>query len=239
MEFRSQELVKWYGRRCAVNGVSLGLSRGEIVGLLGMNGAGKTTSFHLMLGLTRPNGGRVFLDEEEISSLPLHRRARRGLAYLPQEACVFRHLTVEGNLMAVLQVLPLTPEEREARREKLLEELAISHLRRQPAAVLSGGERRRVEIARALASRPSFLLLDEPFTGVDPISVAEIQEIIIHLRSQEIGILLTDHNVRETLAITDRSYIIHEGKILTAGTSAELVDDPLARQFYFGERFRM
>jgi lipopolysaccharide export system ATP-binding protein len=238
-QLQARDLVKWYGKRCAVDGVSLAFGRGEVVGLLGPNGAGKTTSFYLMLGLTRPNGGQVFLDGVEITPLPLHRRARLGLAYLPQEACIFRHLSVEDNLLAVLEASLLGARERRTRKDELLEELAISPFARQPASVLSGGERRRVEIARALATQPSFLLLDEPFTGVDPIAVAELQEIILRLRSRDIGILLTDHNVRDTLAITDRSYIIHQGKILTAGASAELLDDPLARQFYLGERFRM
>ena len=239
MEFQAEGLAKWYGKHLAVDGVTLGLNRGEIVGLLGVNGAGKTTTFYMMLGLTRPNAGRVFLDGKEINALPLHRRAELGIGYLAQEPSIFRHLSVEGNLVAVLEALPLSRQERKARLEKLLEDLAITHLRRLPAVVLSGGERRRVEVARALASQPSFILLDEPFTGVDPISVAELQEIITHLRSREIGILLTDHNVRETLEITDRSYIIHQGKILTFGSSAELVNDPLARQFYLGARFRM
>jgi len=231
-------LVKSYRRR-VVDGLSLEVGKGEIVGLLGPNGAGKTTTFYMLLGLVKPEAGRVSLNGEEITPLPMHRRARLGLGYLPQEACVFRKLSVEQNLLAVLELLPLSAGEREERLEALLGEFHLESLRTLSGRVLSGGERRRVEIARALATRPSFILLDEPFTGVDPIAVADLQDLILHLRSQEIGILLTDHNVRETLAITDRAYIIHQGRVLTSGPSASLPEDPVAREFYLGERFSM
>ncbi len=231
--------MKSYHHRRVVEGVSIEVGKGEIVGLLGPNGAGKTTTFYMLLGLVRPQTGRVCLNGEEITALPMHRRARMGLGYLPQETSVFRRLSVEQNLRAVLELLPLCAEERKERVETLLEEYGLGAVRRLAGQVLSGGERRRVEIARALATRPSFVLLDEPFTGVDPIAVAELQDLILHLRSQDIGILVTDHNVRETLAITDRAYIIHQGKILTSGLSAALPDDPVARKFYLGERFSM
>ena len=232
-------LVKSYHRRRVVDGVSVEVAKGEIVGLLGLNGAGKTTTFYMLLGLVQPEAGQVFIDGREITSLTMHLRARLGIGYLPQEACIFRKLTVEQNLMAVLELLPISAEERRERVEALLAEFGVAHLRTAPGGVLSGGERRRVEIARALATHPSFILLDEPFTGVDPIAIADIQDLILHLRSQEIGILLTDHNVRETLAITDRAYIIYQGKILTSGPSASLPEDPIAREYYLGERFNI
>jgi lipopolysaccharide export system ATP-binding protein len=232
-------LVKSYHRRRVVDGVSVEVAKGEIVGLLGLNGAGKTTTFYMLLGLVQPEAGQVFIDGREITSLTMHLRARLGIGYLPQEACIFRKLTVEQNLMAVLELLPISAEERRERVEALLAEFGVAHLRAVPGGVLSGGERRRVEIARALATHPSFILLDEPFTGVDPIAIADIQDLILHLRSQEIGILLTDHNVRETLAITDRAYIIYQGKILTSGPSASLPNDPVAREYYLGERFNI
>jgi len=232
-------LVKSYHRRRVVDGVSVEVAKGEIVGLLGLNGAGKTTTFYMLLGLVRPEAGQVFIDGREITSLTMHLRARLGIGYLPQEACIFRKLTVEQNLLAVLELLPISAAERRERVEALLAEFGVAHLRAVPGGVLSGGERRRVEIARALATHPSFILLDEPFTGVDPIAIADIQDLILHLRSQEIGILLTDHNVRETLAITDRAYIIYQGKILTSGPSAALPEDPVAREYYLGERFNI
>lgn len=236
---RGRDLVKRYGKLTAVDGVSVEVSEGEIVGLLGPNGAGKTTTFYLMLGVVRPTRGQVLLDRQDLTPLPLYRRAHLGLSYLPQEPSVFRGLTAEANIRAILEMLPISPQERQHRLRGLLAELHLEQVADRPARVLSGGERRRVEIARALAPGPRFLLLDEPFTGVDPIAVAEIQEIITHLRQRrEMGILLTDHAVREALAICDRAYIIHQGRILTHGPAAQLPDDALARQFYLGERFR-
>jgi len=239
MGLLAQGLVKRYGRRSVVNGVDLGVSPGETVGLLGPNGAGKTTTFYMMVGLIRANGGRVLLEDEDITRTWMHERARRGIGYLPQENCAFRHLSVEDNIRAVLEWMPLSAEERETRFEELMAEFRLETVRHSPAGVVSGGERRRTEIARALATAPKYLLLDEPFTGIDPIAVAELQDIINELRSRNMGMIITDHNVRETLKITDRSYIIHEGKILTSGTSEELLEDPVARRFYLGDRFQM
>jgi len=239
MGLLAQGLVKRYGRRSVVNGVDLGVSPGETVGLLGPNGAGKTTTFYMMVGLIRANGGRVLLEDEDITRTWMHDRARRGIGYLPQENCAFRHLSVEDNIRAVLEWMPLSAEERETRFEELMAEFRLETVRHSPAGVVSGGERRRTEIARALATAPKYLLLDEPFTGIDPIAVAELQDIINELRSRNMGMIITDHNVRETLKITDRSYIIHEGKILTSGTSEELLEDPVARRFYLGDRFQM
>ncbi|HUU53979.1 MAG TPA: LPS export ABC transporter ATP-binding protein, partial [Armatimonadota bacterium] len=210
----AQGLVKRYGRRSVVNGVDLAVGPGETVGLLGPNGAGKTTTFYMMVGLIRANGGRVLLEDEDITRTWMHERARRGIGYLPQENCAFRHLSVEDNIRAVLEWMPLSGEERETRFEELMAEFRLETVRHSPAGVVSGGERRRTEIARALATAPKYLLLDEPFTGIDPIAVAELQDIINELRSRNMGMIITDHNVRETLKITDRSYIIHEGKIL-------------------------
>lgn len=235
----AQGLVKRYGRRSVVNGVDLAVGPGETVGLLGPNGAGKTTTFYMMVGLIRANGGRVLLEDEDITRMWMHDRARRGIGYLPQENCAFRHLSVEDNIRAVLEWMPLSAEEREKRFEELMGEFRLETVRHSPAGVVSGGERRRTEIARALATAPKYLLLDEPFTGIDPIAVAELQDIINELRSRDMGMIITDHNVRETLKITDRSYIIHEGKILTSGTSEELLEDPVARRFYLGDRFQM
>jgi lipopolysaccharide export system ATP-binding protein len=237
--FSAQGLVKRYGPRAVVDGVDLQVSRGETIGLLGPNGAGKTTTFYLMVGLVRPNGGNVTLEGEEITRMWMHDRARRGIGYLPQENCAFRNLSVEDNIQAVLEWMPLSEDERNERLERLIAEFHLEAVRQSPAGVVSGGERRRTEIARALATEPKYLLLDEPFTGIDPIAVAELQDIIGQLRSLDIGIIITDHNVRETLAITDRSYIIHQGKILTSGTSDELLEDDVARRFYLGDRFRM
>jgi len=235
----AQGLVKRYGRRSVVNGVDLAVGPGETVGLLGPNGAGKTTTFYMMVGLIRANGGRVLLEDEDITRTWMHERARRGIGYLPQENCAFRHLSVEDNIRAVLEWMPLSAEAREKRFEELMGEFRLETVRHSPAGVVSGGERRRTEIARALATAPKYLLLDEPFTGIDPIAVAELQDIINELRSRDMGMIITDHNVRETLEITDRSYIIHEGKILTSGTSEELLEDPVARRFYLGDRFQM
>jgi lipopolysaccharide export system ATP-binding protein len=239
MSLVAHDLVKRYRNRTVVDGVHIEVEPGETVGLLGPNGAGKTTTFYMTVGLVSPNSGQVSLDAEDVTRMPMHRRARRGLGYLAQENSAFRHLTVEQNIAAILEWLPLSAEARRARLETLIEEFRLETVRHAPAGVVSGGERRRTEIARALAREPRYLLLDEPFTGIDPIAVAELQDIIAALRAKEMGMIITDHNVRETLRITDRSYIIYEGKILTSGTSAELLDDPVARRFYLGDRFQM
>jgi lipopolysaccharide export system ATP-binding protein len=236
---RGEDLVKVYGRRRVVDGVNLELGPGEVVGLLGPNGAGKTTTFYMIVGMIRPDKGRVYLGDEPIHKLPMYRRARRGIGYLSQEASVFRRLTVEQNLMAILEGLPINKAERRTRMERLLEELRITHLRKSLGHQLSGGERRRVEIARALTTEPRYMLLDEPFAGIDPIAVNDVQEIIAQLKRMGLGVLITDHNVRETLEITDRSYILHEGKIILSGTAEVLVNDPVARQVYLGERFNL
>ncbi len=230
-------LVKSYRRRQVVAGVSFHVQAGEIVGLLGPNGAGKTTSFRMTVGLTKPDAGEVWLEGRECSRLPMFRRARLGMGYLPQEPSVFRRMTVRDNLLAVLEAMPFSRRERLVRAEALLDELDLSHLTSNLAETLSGGERRRLEISRALASEPSILLLDEPFAGVDPIAVEEIQELIRRLRARDIGILITDHNVRETLQSTDRAYIIHQGSILREGTAEELVGDPRVREVYLGHSF--
>jgi len=236
---RAEGLVKRYGRRTVVDGVTLTLRPGEVVGLLGPNGAGKTTSFYMIVGLVRPNAGEVYLGDRRITYLPVHLRARAGIHYLAQEPSVFRKLTVAENLDLILEQQGLRKAERDRRVEALLEEFRLGHLRHQPAYTLSGGERRRVEIARALAIRPRFLLLDEPFTGVDPKSIEDIQDMIAYLRGQGIGILISDHNVRDTLTITDRALILYEGRVLLEGTSEELLHSEEARRFYLGERFRM
>lgn len=236
----ARELVKSFRRRRVVDQVTFEVGAGEIVGLLGPNGAGKTTSFRMVLGIVRPDAGAVFLRDENLTRLPIYRRARRGIAYLPQEPSVFRRMTAEGNLLAMLETLPLRRAERLERMESLLADLDLNHVRKSRAEVLSGGERRRLEIARSLVHRPSLLLLDEPFAGVDPITVQEIQRILKRLVAERgIAILLTDHNVRETLAITDRSYIIAAGKILRHGTPAALVADEVVRRTYLGEGFTM
>ncbi|MEI6715125.1 MAG: LPS export ABC transporter ATP-binding protein [Verrucomicrobiota bacterium] len=236
---KTEKLVKIYGRRAVVNGVDIQLSRGEIVGLLGPNGAGKTTSFYMMVGLVRPNGGRVIFQGEDVTDLPMYERARMGMGYLPQEESIFRKLTVEENLMAILEMLPLGKKERKERCEELLEQFGITHVARQLALTLSGGEKRRLTIARSLVTNPSLLMLDEPFSGVDPIAVADVQQIISKLRASGLGILITDHNVRETLSIVDRAYMIFEGRVETQGTKEFLVNDPVARRVYLGEGFRM
>jgi len=235
----THDLTKVYGQLTAVDRLNLRIQEGEVFGFLGPNGAGKTTTFYMMVGLIKANGGRVLLEDEDITRMWMHDRARRGIGYLPQENCAFRHLSVEDNIRAVLEWMPLSAEERETRFEELMGEFRLETVRHSPAGVVSGGERRRTEIARALATAPKYLLLDEPFTGIDPIAVAELQDIINELRSRNMGMIITDHNVRETLEITDRSYIIHEGKILTSGTSEELLEDPVARRFYLGDRFQM
>lgn len=233
-------LTKTYSKRNVVNGVSLTVNSGEVVGLLGPNGAGKTTSFYMIVGLVRPDAGEITLDEHRITRLPMHRRALLGLGYLPQEPSIFRKLTVADNLRAVLELRPeLTPGQRELRIDELLEEFSISHLRNQSALGLSGGERRRVEIARALAGEPRFMLLDEPFAGVDPISIIDIQNIIKHLRDRDIGILITEHNVRETLDICDRAYIINNGQVIAEGNGEEIVQNPEVRRVYLGEKFSL
>ena len=234
-----QQLSKWFRDRQVVDHVSLDIQRGEIVGLLGPNGAGKTTSFHMIVGHLRPDDGRIFLEGKEITDLPMYRRCRLGLGYLPQESSVFRKLTVEENLLAILETLDLPRSERATRLRQLLSELHLTRLARYPASTLSGGERRRLEITRALVTSPRYLLLDEPFTGIDPIAVGEIQEIVAGLKNRGIGILITDHNVRETLAITDRAYILYGGRVLVSGTAVELTQDPTARELYLGERFSL
>lgn len=230
-------LVKSYRGRRVVDGVNLEVGKQEVVGLLGPNGAGKTTTFYLLVGLIRPEEGKILFQQEDITNLPMYKRARRGLGYLPQEPSVFRKLTVEENLLAVLETLALTQSERKKQANNLMEELDIAHLRNHKAFSLSGGERRRVEICRALATSPSFILMDEPFSGIDPIVVADIQQLIFQLKERGIGIIITDHNVRETLQITDRAYIINDGKILEMGTPAEIIRSTQARQVYFGEKF--
>ncbi|MDO8587489.1 MAG: LPS export ABC transporter ATP-binding protein [Armatimonadota bacterium] len=239
MNIVTQELIKTYRGRNVVDGISLEISKGEIVGLLGPNGAGKTTTFYMIVGLVKPDGGRVLLDGKDISGLPMYRRARMGIGYLPQEPSVFRKLTVAENILLVLEMMGMGGRERNKRLEALLKELNIESIRNQKGQILSGGERRRTEIARALATEPHFILLDEPFTGVDPIAIGDIQDIIAQLKTKGIGIIITDHNVRETLAITDRAYIISDGQIRTSGSSADLPNDPVAKQFYLGDRFSM
>jgi lipopolysaccharide export system ATP-binding protein len=239
VQISTQDLVKSYRGRNVVDGVSLNVSQGEIVGLLGRNGAGKTTTFYMVVGLIRPRSGRVLLDDRDITRLPMYQRARAGIGYLAQEASVFRKLTIEANLRLVLEMNGLSRAEQEKRIDQLLDEFSIKHLRKEMGFSLSGGERRRVEIARCLATNPTFILLDEPFTGIDPIVVADIQDIIRHLKERGIGILITDHSVRETLAITDRAYIIVEGKIRTAGPPEQILNDPVAKENYLGDRFAM
>ena len=239
MILRTEHLVKYYSRRPVVNGVSLEVGEGEVVGLLGPNGAGKTTTFHLIVGLISPRKGRILLGEEDITDFPMYIRARRGIGYLSQEPSVFRKLTVTQNLLAVLETLKMGRAEREARARMMLGELGLTHLADQRADRLSGGETRRLEITRALAREPRFMLLDEPFAGIDPRAVEDIQGIISNLKQRKIGLLITDHNVRETLAITDRSYILSEGRILASGTPRTLAEDPDVRRIYLGERFRL
>jgi lipopolysaccharide export system ATP-binding protein len=235
----AQGLSKRFKRRKVVDDVSLDIQRGEVVGLLGPNGAGKTTSFYMIVGLIAADGGQIFLEGEEITGLPMYRRCRLGIGYLPQESSVFRKLTVEENILAVLETLDLTAAERGRRAREFLAELDLTRLARHRASTLSGGERRRLEITRALVTAPKYLLLDEPFTGIDPIAIGDIQEIIARLKERGIGILITDHNVRETLAITDRAYVLYGGRILVSGTAMELASNPRAREIYLGEKFSL
>lgn len=239
MKLKSENIVKIYGNRQVVKGVSLEVNQGEIVGLLGPNGAGKTTSFYMIVGLINPNEGRVYLDNNDISSMPMYKRSQLGIGYLAQEASIFRGMSVEDNLFSVLEMTNLSREEQNQKCEDLLSEFGLTKIRKNKGILLSGGERRRTEIARCLATNPSFILLDEPFAGVDPIAVEDIQQIISKLKSRNIGILITDHNVHETLSITDRSYLLYEGKILKSGTSDELVSDELVRKLYLGQNFEL
>jgi lipopolysaccharide export system ATP-binding protein len=234
-----KDVSYWYGAKQALDDVSFEVYPGRVTALLGPNGAGKTTTFYMIVGMIRPNEGRVYLEEQEITTMPMYRRARLGIGYLPQEASVFRKMTVEENIMAVLQMMDLPATERRARCERLMADFNIAHLARSRGYMLSGGERRRTEIARALATDPRFILLDEPFAGIDPIAVEEIMRIVGSLKQRGIGVLVTDHNVHETLSITDRAYLLFEGQILKAGTSESLANDPEARKLYLGEKFRL
>ena len=241
----AEQLVKSYQRRCVVNDVSIRVEEGEVVGLLGPNGAGKTTTFYMIVGMIRPQSGKIIIEDsesgerEDITAWPMYRRARRGIGYLAQEPSIFRKMTVEENLMAILETMPLSKKERRERMAAYLEDFGISHLARKKAYTLSGGERRRTEISRVLVTDPSFILLDEPFAGIDPIAVEDIQEMIRRLKDRRLGILITDHTVRETLQITDRAYIMADGAILKSGTAEFLANDPEARRIYLGERFRL
>lgn len=240
MHIKTEHLVKNYGKKTAVNDISIDVQQGEIVGLLGPNGAGKTTTFYMTVGLVKPTSGKIFLGDHEITNLPMHRRALMGIGYLPQEPSIFRKLSVEENIIALWELMPeVRKDEYENKLVSLLDELGVTHLRKQKAYTLSGGEQRRVEIARALATDPAFLLLDEPFTGIDPKTVTDLQGIVRLLRSKGMGILITDHNVRETLAITDRAYIIHKGQILVSGNAKEVSQSEEAKKFYLGDKFEL
>lgn len=239
MILRAEHLVKKYSKRKVVDDISVEVNQGEIVGLLGPNGAGKTTSFYMMVGLIKPNEGRIFLDDEDITSLPMYKRAKLGIGYLAQEASVFRKLSVEENILAVLEMSKLSKAEQKEKTESLLEEFSLTHVRKNMGGVLSGGERRRTEIARALAVDPKFVLLDEPFAGVDPIAVEEIQSIVSQLKKKNIGILITDHNVNETLSITDRAYLMFEGRLLKQGSAEDLANDEQVRKVYLGKHFEL
>lgn len=238
-KLRTEDLVKIYKKRKVVNRVSIDVEQAEIVGLLGPNGAGKTTTFYMIVGMIRPNSGRIFLDGDEITKQPMYKRARMGIGYLSQEPSIFRRLTVEQNILAILETLNLSKEERQSRLEGLLKELNIAHLAKNKAYTLSGGERRRVEITRALVTKPKFILLDEPFAGIDPIAVEEIQNIVRSLKSRGIGVLITDHNVHETLSITDRAYLLYDGVVLISGTASSLAGDREAQKLYLGEKFKL
>jgi lipopolysaccharide export system ATP-binding protein len=239
MRLHTDNLIKKYRNRAVVNHVSIEVRQGEIVGLLGPNGAGKTTSFYMIVGLIRPREGKIFLDDEDITSLPVYMRARKGIGYLAQEASVFRNLSVENNLKAVLELSDFSKAKQAERLESLLSEFGLQKIRKNKGIQLSGGERRRTEIARALALKPKFILLDEPFAGIDPIAVEDIQSIVAHLKNKNIGILITDHNVHETLSITDRAYLLFEGKILKSGTASQLAEDELVRNVYLGKSFEL
>ncbi|MDG1718360.1 MAG: LPS export ABC transporter ATP-binding protein [Flavobacteriales bacterium] len=239
MKLRSENIIKIYGDKEVVKGVSVEVNKGEIVGLLGPNGAGKTTSFYMIVGLIKPNSGKVFFDGDDISNLPMYKRAQFGIGYLAQEASIFRKMTVEDNLLSVLEMTNLSKSEQKQKCEDLLNEFGLKKIRKNIGGLLSGGERRRTEIARCLATDPSFILLDEPFAGVDPIAVEDIQEIVSKLKEKNIGILITDHNVHETLSITDRAYLLYDGKILKSGTSEELVSDEMVRKLYLGRNFEL
>lgn len=239
MHLRTEKIVKKYRKRTVVKEVSIEVQQGEIVGLLGPNGAGKTTSFYIIVGLIKPFSGEVFLDDLNITKEPMYRRAKRGISYLPQEASVFRKLSVEDNIKAILEFTPLTKDQQKERLERLLDEFGLQHVRKSQGITLSGGERRRTEIARSLAVDPKFILLDEPFAGIDPIAVEDIQNIVSNLKTKNIGVLITDHNVHETLSITDRSYLLFEGSILKSGTSEELAEDEYVRKVYLGQKFEL
>ena len=239
MFIQTEDLVKAYKERNAVNGVSIRVDQGQIVGLLGPNGAGKTTTFYMIVGIERPTSGKITIDGKDITNLPIHKRAAYGIGYLPQEASIFRKLTVEDNLLAMLETTKLSKKEQHEKAEALMEEFSITQLRNRLGIQLSGGERRRVEIARCLAMDPAFILLDEPFAGIDPLAVNDIQGIISHLKNRGMGVLITDHNVRETLSIVDKAYILSEGKILLEGSPEMIANDPIAKKFYLGEEFRM
>jgi lipopolysaccharide export system ATP-binding protein len=235
----AEDLVKSYNSRRVVNAVSLEVESGSVIGLLGPNGAGKTTTFYMVVGLIRPDRGKVFLNGQDMTSFPMYLRARKGVGYLPQESSVFRKLTVEENILAILETLPMSRFERSVRLKELLQELGIEHLARQKAYALSGGERRRVEITRALVRAPSFILLDEPFAGIDPIAITDIQRIVEHLKERGIGVLISDHNVRETLGVCDRAYILNEGVLMESGTPEVIASSSVAREIYLGERFQL
>ncbi len=239
MVITTDNLVKIYNTRHVVDGVSISVEQGSVVGLLGPNGAGKTTTFYMIVGIEKPDAGTVMLDGKDISAMPMYERARAGIGYLPQEASIFSKMTVEDNIMAILETTDLNASEREAKMNALLDEFRLNHVRKSEGKALSGGERRRVEIARALATDPAFILLDEPFAGIDPIAVADIQGMIAHLAQRGIGVLITDHNVRETLSIVDKAYILAEGHILLHGDSETIVNDPVARKYYLGDNFSM
>ena len=239
MQLRALSIEKSYRGRKVVNGISLEVNQGEIVGLLGPNGEGKTTSFYMIVGLIKPNGGQIFLDDTDITTYPMYERAQNGIGYLAQEASVFRKLSVEDNILSVLQLTKLSKAEQEHKMEALIEEFGLNHIRKNRGDLLSGGERRRTEIARALATDPKFVLLDEPFAGVDPVAVEDIQRIVAHLKNKNIGILITDHNVQETLAITDKTYLMFEGNILKAGSPEDLAQDEMVRKVYLGQNFEL
>ncbi|MCC9041432.1 LPS export ABC transporter ATP-binding protein [Myroides sp. M-43] len=239
MKLRAENLIKLYKKRKVVKGISVEVNQGEIVGLLGPNGAGKTTSFYMIVGLVKPNGGNIYLDDKNITDFPMYKRAQHGIGYLAQEASIFRKLSIEDNILSVLQLTKLSKKEQVAKMESLISEFNLDHVRTNRGDVLSGGERRRTEIARALATDPKFILLDEPFAGVDPVAVEDIQKIVANLKNKNIGILITDHNVQETLAITDKTYLMFEGGILKAGVPEELAEDEMVRKVYLGQNFEL